>query len=89
MTNKIHIKVICLIGAFLFYSCKKEKAERSYLSEAERPVFDSLYNIKFDKIRKETDSLCASSRDSIFAITVDSMFSIRMQEINDLVNEQK
>lgn len=88
MTNKIHVKVICLLGALLLYSCKNEKVERSYLSEAERPVFDSLYNIKFDKIRKETDSICASTRDSIFAITVDSMFNIRMQEINDLVNEQ-
>lgn len=88
MIIKDHIKCILLTATILFTSCEKEKIERTYLSEAERPVYDSLYNVRFDKIRKETDSLCAKSRDSIFAVVVDSMFSIRMQEINDLVDEQ-
>lgn len=88
MIIKDSIKLVCLSFIFLCYSCEKEKVERTYLSESERPVYDSLYNLKFDKIRKETDSLCVSSRDSIFSAAVDSMFTIRMQEINELINEQ-
>lgn len=87
--NKV-LKIISLFMLIFFiFSCKKEKEVRTQLHEGERLIFDSLYNAGIEQIKKEVDSLCSQQREVLFQTAVDSIYEVRLEEIENLLeNEQ-
>jgi hypothetical protein len=87
--NKSLCILLFLIKILFILSCQQKKEERTQLYENERVIFDSLYNVGIEKIKKEVDSLCATQREDLFQRAVDSIYEIRLEEIENLLqNEQ-
>ena len=87
--NKSVPVLLFLIVSFFLFSCEKQKEVRIQLYESERVIFDSLYNIGIEKIKKEVDSVCTAQREDLFQSAVDSIYEIRLEEIENLLeNEQ-
>jgi len=87
--NKSLCIFLVLMKIFFILSCQKKKEARTQLYESERVIFDSLYNVGIEKIKKEMDSLCTTQREDLFQRAVDSIYEIRLAEIENLLqNEQ-
>jgi hypothetical protein len=55
------------------------------LNAEQKLVVDSLYNVRNNKLREFSDSLCTLRKDTLFLQAVDSIEKRRMKEIDQLL----
>jgi hypothetical protein len=88
MKNKI-TSILVLICFWTFISCSKNKEERTLLYEQERIIYDSLYNAALETTKADIDSLCKFQREDLFQRAVDSIYELRLEEIENLLDNEQ
>lgn len=83
------ISVLTIISGWAFFGCSQEKEERVLLYEKERIIYDSLYNAALEITKAEIDSLCKNTREDLFQRAVDSIYEIRLEEIENLLDNEE
>jgi hypothetical protein len=87
MNNKI-ASTIVIISICTFFSCSKNKEERTLLYEQERVIYDSLYTAALEVTKADIDSLCKLQREDLFQRAVDSIYELRLEEIENLLDNE-
>ncbi|HMP28017.1 MAG TPA: hypothetical protein PKD85_00360 [Saprospiraceae bacterium] len=77
--------LIFVLGTLMVVACNKTKEERTLLYEQERVIYDSLYTAALEVTKAEIDSICKVQREELYQIAVDSIYEIRLEEIENLL----
>jgi hypothetical protein len=80
---------IWIVLFIALFACSKNKEERTQLTEAERIIFDSIYNEKIIASKALIDTMCKQQREDLFQRAVDSIYEIRISEIENMLDNEE